>query len=542
MRKERWVAWLLIVPVAITLFSAKLQVAYTAEAEADRVAYLESVYKDADAISEWANAAIGRASQNGFVTGSNGRFNPGAAVTRAEFAKMLAAVMKLDTVGIKESSLTDVTQRDWFYPYVTAVYQAGYMSGYNGTFNPRDNITREQLASTLVRALALAPAKPAAAIKDMNQAAAWAKSAIETAVASGLIVGDSSGFRPQATVTREMAAVVAMRAYDFVLINKPGDPAETGSAMDEAVVKQMASTAAFMQNAVKDPAVSSIGGDWTVLALARSGLNVPQAYYNKYYANVEATLKEKSGKLHSVKYTEYDRVILALTAIGKSVDNVAGYDLLEPLADFDTLIKQGINGPIFALLALDSKDYEIPAAAGVKTQTTRELLVEFILNREVKGGGWALGANPSAADPDITAMALQSLTPYYASDESVKTAVERGIAWLSNAQREDGGFAIGDAANSESIAQVIVALTGLGINPHQDARFVKQGHSALQALLGYAAPNGGFYHIKQGGADNGGAAPGEVDLMASDQALYALAAYKRFIEKQPSLYDMSDVS
>lgn len=164
-----------------------------------------------------------------------------------------------------------------------------------------------------------------------------------------------------------------------------------------------------------------------MFGLARSGVKVPDSYYTKYYANVEATLKEKAGKLHSVKYTEYDRVILALTSINKNIDKVAGYNLLEPLADFDTVIKQGINGPVFALIALDSNHYDIPVVKGVKTQTTRELLIDYILGREISGGGWALGSNATAADPDITGMVIQGLTPYYKTNAKVTAAVDRGL-------------------------------------------------------------------------------------------------------------------
>ena len=138
-------------------------------------------------------------------------------------------------------------------------------------------------------------------------------------------------------------------------------------------------------------------------------------------------------------------------------------------------------------------------------------------------------------------MAIQGLTPYYKSDVKVKAAVDRGLAWLSQAQQSDGGYTSWNALNSESIAQVIVALTSLGINPDQDPRFIKNGHSAVDALLGYAASNGGFYHVKSGGADNGGAKPGEVDLMATDQAFYALSAYERYLTDKNRLYDMTDV-
>ena len=145
----------------------------------------------------------------------------------------------------------------------------------------------------------------------------------------------------------------------------------------------------------------------------------------------------RSGKLHGgAKYTEYDRVILALTSIGRDVKDVAGYNFTKPLADFDKLILQGINGPIFALIALDSNIYEIPIVEEVTTQTTRDMLIDFILDREIDGGGWALGANPSKSDSNITGMAIQSLTPYY-NRPKVKAAVDRGVNWLSKVQADE---------------------------------------------------------------------------------------------------------
>ncbi|OMF26250.1 hypothetical protein BK133_20585 [Paenibacillus sp. FSL H8-0548] len=535
MRKNRFVAWALVISLLLsTGFWSR-----DAASAASRVD-LHHLYTDADAFSDWAYSAIGDATQNGFVQGSNGKFNPKAAVTRAEFAKMLVSVLKLDMTLDRAGNFTDVAKKDWFYPYVTAADHAGYMSGFNERFNPNESITREQLAATLVRALAIEPIKSPAVIKDIDAAAAWAKADIETIVAFELMTGDQSGFQPKASVTREMAAVVAMRAYDYKLAEKPAEN-ETDPDKIDAITKQIIQTAAFMQKAVTDPAIASVGGDWTIVALARSSAAVPDAYFANYLSNVEKTMKEKAGKLHSVKYTEYDRVILALTALGKNIDDVAGYSLREPLADYETLIKQGINGPIFALIALDSKHYEIPVVAGVKTQTTRELLIDFILNRELQDGGWALGANADAADADVTAMVIQGLTPYYETKDNVKAAVDRAITWLSKAQSADGGFASGDSVSSESVAQVIVALSGLGIHPHQDSRFVKNGYSTIDALLSFAAPNGGFYHVKQGGTDNGGAKPGEVDLMASDQALYSLVAYERMVKGQTGLYDMTDV-
>lgn len=548
MRKNKYIVWLLIASVILSIFPAGgLTSAYAAGQESAAAVNsaaaldLKNLYKDAGTISSWAYEAISEATQLGIVQGSDGKFNPKTTLTRAEFTKILVAVLGLDTKAAKTSSFTDVAENNWFSPYVNAAYEAQLVTGYNNQFRPNEKITREQMAATIARALALKPTGPASVIKDLDTAAAWAREDIGTVVELELMVGDDGRFKPKDAVTREMAAVVALRAYGF----KNGSGSGTGDTAhlsgNKDVKGHIAAAAAFLQHAVPDPVVASVGGEWTVLGLARSGLDIPEQYYAIYYANAEKTLKEKSGKLHHVKYTEYDRVILALTAIGKPVDNVAGYDLRAPLADFDTLIKQGINGPVFALIALDSSNYDIPVVTTVKTQTTREKLIAFILEREISGGGWALGINAAEPDPDITSMVIQALTPYYSTLPEAKAAADRAVVWLSKAQKADGGYASWGSSNSESVAQVVVALSGLGIDPHQDARFIKGGRSAVDALLSFAAPGGGFYHVKPGGADNGGAKPGEVDLMATDQAMYALVAYDRFIHGQARLYDMTDV-
>ena len=116
---------------------------------------------------------------------------------------------------------------------------------------------------------------------------------------------------------------------------------------------QLEKTASYLQAQVAEPGTGSIGGDWLVFGLARSGVKVSQKYYDTYYNNVEVAVREKNGVLSERKYTEYSRTVLALTAIGKDPASVAGYDLLKPLADFEQVTKQGINGTIFALLALD---------------------------------------------------------------------------------------------------------------------------------------------------------------------------------------------
>ena len=272
------------------------------------------------------------------------------------------------------------------------------------------------------------------------------------------------------------------------------------------------------------PSVGSIGGEWMALGLARSGRTVPEGYYDAVVKYVKDNI-DSNGRLDKNKATENARIILALTAIGKDVTNVDGHDLLAGLNEMSYLSKQGINGAIFTLIALDSHSYT-PAG-----DVTRDKLVQAILDAQISGdGGWSLdGKN---ADVDMTAMAIQALAAYYKSNSSAKKAVDKGLSWLSSVQQNDGGFTSWGAANSESCAQVIVALTALGIDPTKDSRFIKNGVSVLDALCSFAVNGGGFKHLATETNANG---------MATEQGFYALVAYYRLLNGQTSLYDMTDV-
>lgn len=285
-------------------------------------------------------------------------------------------------------------------------------------------------------------------------------------------------------------------------------------------------TAAYLKAATPEPSFGSLSGDWTVFGLARSGVKVPEAYYETYYKNVVEAVTKAGGTLSETKYTEYSRLVLALTAIGRDVRDVGGYDLLVPLADLDRATAQGVNGAIFALLALDSANYEIPENPDAAVQATREGYTADILSRQNKDGGWGLAGGPS--DVDLTAMALQALAKYR-GDPAVSGAVERGLAWLEWEQEPDGTFISWDAVNSESVCQVLVALTELGIPP-DDARFVKNGATVEDVLLRFQLEDGSFSHTQNGGSD----------LTATTQALYALAAAQRQRDGKATLYDMTE--
>ena len=288
----------------------------------------------------------------------------------------------------------------------------------------------------------------------------------------------------------------------------------------------ISATGQLLMDSVAEPTYGSVGGEWLVMGLARSGMEISPEYFESYFQNLSAYTAQQGGVLHDRKYTEYSRVILAVTAIGRDPEDVGGFNMLEPLADFEQTCFQGINGPIFALLALDCGDYEIPENTADSTQATRDLYVDYIINAQLPEGGWSLMGGE--AEIDLTAMALQALAKY-PDRKDVAEAVEKGIAILSDGQNENGGYQFNEneQASCESVAQVIVALTELGISL-DDSRFVKNGKSLLDGLMQFRQADGGFSHL----------AGGETDLLATEQALYAMAAVDRVEKGEASLYRM----
>ncbi len=328
-------------------------------------------------------------------------------------------------------------------------------------------------------------------------------------------------------ITQRLLCMSLAIALTFTVI-----PALAAPKPIPSIPEKISETAAYLQKMVPSPVVDTIGGEWTVMALARSGEKVPQSYFDKYYATVEKTLKEKKGILHNRKYTEYSRVILALTAIGRDPSNVGGYNLLTYLADYDNVIWQGINGPTFALIALDSNNYGIPASKDAKKQATREMYVDYILSNQFNDGSFALSGTAKGGDPEITAMVLQALSKYK-DREDVSKAIDKALTYISSRQNDNGGFTNVNGETVENTVQVIMALTENKIDPMKDSRFIRpNGASLVSSLMSYYMSGGGFKHIYD--ADS-------AEAMGSDQGMYAMVAYNRLTGGKTSFYDMTDV-
>lgn len=278
-------------------------------------------------------------------------------------------------------------------------------------------------------------------------------------------------------------------------------------------------TASYLTESVKNPTVASVGGEWAVVGLARSEENVPDGYFEKYYNNLTDYVISKNGVLHRRKYTEYSRVVLALTAIGKNPCDVSGYNLTEPLFDYDTVISQGLNGAVWAVIALNSGSYG--------TDDINDRYIEYILGLEKENGGWSLSADTPEPEADITAMTLTALS-FFRDKDNVASAVERGINVLSDLQDENGVYrAFGDIPNAESCAQVLTALSSLGISQN-DERFTKNGNTTLDGMMSFRLDDGSFCHTDKS------------NLMATEQCFYALVSLKRFEEGKNAVFNMNE--
>ncbi|OON97388.1 MAG: hypothetical protein ATN36_03635 [Epulopiscium sp. Nele67-Bin005] len=290
--------------------------------------------------------------------------------------------------------------------------------------------------------------------------------------------------------------------------------------------------------------LQTVGGEWSIFGVNRSNQTINNTYLDTYY---DAVITEFENQLNqtqpfSGKVTEVQRLALALTSMGKDVTDFNGYNLLDFTWNkdkyFDMLSseqqtlggRQGINELIFGLLNLDMIDAPTPE----NTSISKDEIINLILNEyQLAGGGFSISNTSKTLDIDITAMTIQALAPYYDNNNNVKSAIDNALSILSNAQLSTGGFSYNNSTEtSETTAQVIVALTSLGINPHEDSRFIKNGHTPITNLLSYYVGNGQFSHILDK----------DFDLMATEQSHYALVSYERLLENQTSLYNMRDVN
>lgn len=285
--------------------------------------------------------------------------------------------------------------------------------------------------------------------------------------------------------------------------------------------------------------------DWLPIGLSRCGV---EDDYDAYLAALQTYVEQKyrePDKLDRVKATEWHRISLAVLACGGDPTHFgkdeSGNDI-NLIADgvYDRgktvdIGAQGLNGWLWGLITLDSMKYNIPAGSSY----TRTEMIKRILSFQLPDDGFNLRfAQGSTADPDITAMAIQALAPYYRNATfNVKDPVDKALDCLSKLQLDTGDFRSWGTRNSESVSQIIVSLCSIGVDPQNDPRFIKNGINLLDALFYYQQEDGGFAHSYELDEGNPSAVPGESNSIATDQALLALVAVWRQAQGMSILYD-----
>ncbi|MFB9326771.1 S-layer homology domain-containing protein [Paenibacillus aurantiacus] len=177
--------------------------------------------KDIDKASGFAKEAIVRLVESGTIQGDQtGAFNPKGTMTRDAFTSMIvkALVKDADLANPDTPTFKDVPKTHWAYKYIETAVAKGLITGTgDGTFGPTGEITREQLATILVRSLGLSADDikgqgDTLKFADKDAISSFARDSVAFAVNNGLLTGiNESTFNGKGAATREQVAVVVDR-------------------------------------------------------------------------------------------------------------------------------------------------------------------------------------------------------------------------------------------------------------------------------------------------------------------------------------------
>ncbi|HDR8180994.1 TPA: DUF4430 domain-containing protein [Bacillus thuringiensis] len=302
---------------------------------------------------------------------------------------------------------------------------------------------------------------------------------------------------------------------------KPEEPKTDDPKTDDPKQENIQVPAAQVNEAISKTSEKmlqdGIESDWVALGLSRSGKNVPIEAKLNYVKSVTEKVEKRINRFSA---TDLARTIIMMNAMQADPTKVGEHNLVQKLYESDKV--NSVTGYTFALLAFDTKKYEVP----VNSKWNRVALVDALLNAQHTDGGWtydSVSSKDSASSVDVTGMVLSALAPYQ-EREDVKPAVQKAVAYLYNEQLENGGFSADGQENSNSVAQAII---GLSLVQDVDQNRL---HKAMQNLLSYQLPNGEFKWLP---SDQNGSG------MATEQAFLALL---QFVNIGKSIYDWSNVS
>ncbi|MDN3954806.1 prenyltransferase/squalene oxidase repeat-containing protein [Sporolactobacillus laevolacticus] len=249
---------------------------------------------------------------------------------------------------------------------------------------------------------------------------------------------------------------------------------------------------------------SGLNSDWEVIALSKAGKLTDSeraAYLNTINDRLNA--KQLSG-------TDLDKTAMVVKALGQDPTDYQNHNLIKAIYS-DASIKSLMDFT-YALTALSTDDYTIPSDA----LWTQDQLIASLVKLQTSSGGWGWAGDPNG-DPDVdtTGMVLTALSHY---QDKAKDPIDKGISYLKNSEQADGGF-VNYSPNSNSTAQVIIALSSLGIDP-TEGDFNKNGHTPVTSLDQYKS-NGGYKWASFSESD---------DPFSNEQVIQGLVAYTLFKE------------
>lgn len=183
------------------------------EEETNEDKQTDSEFKDVSR-DHWAYTPISYLTEKGIMQGTgNGEIEPERAIKREEFIKMLVIAMG----GAPSNALcgfADADEDAWYAPYLAAAKRLGIVQGFaDGTVGIGQSISRQDMATMIYRATALAATKGEQAFADDESISDYAAEAVYTLKESGIINGNEAlEFAPNASATRAETAAMLYRA------------------------------------------------------------------------------------------------------------------------------------------------------------------------------------------------------------------------------------------------------------------------------------------------------------------------------------------
>ncbi|WP_405116117.1 carbohydrate binding domain-containing protein [Paenibacillus sp. FSL K6-1217] len=381
----------------------------------------------ADMKQHWASAAVNRLSAAGILQGDEaGQFRPGQAVSRAEMAAIISRVFRYTDSGL--TVFSDVSASSWYGKDVSRVNAAGVIQGYaDGRFQPGAAVTRQEAVTMLSRAFTLEAGSPGALAAQSDAAAVsgYAREAVSAMLDAGYLRGDADGkLNPKGQMTRAELAELLSRMVGWIssgegsqkigavsgnlIVNRANVQLEGGAVSGNLYVTAGVGEGEVTFSGIKVQGTAHVsgGGDHSVV-FRQSTLG--QIRLNKLSTPVRMVLEDNSAatriellkpaKVEIGADSRAEAVVIGAGAAGSEIVNRGQIGLLENQADRVLLNGQGLK-PGETLRDLSGNGATAQASAKATAAPAQA------------GGGYSGGDTPApTAEPTIAPTATPAPTP-----------------------------------------------------------------------------------------------------------------------------------